>query len=344
MKRLLIPLLLLALASPAFAANPPTINSQQTNIVVWPSANRVGLIVRGISGQGTNIFEVLDSNSNYLFKVEGTAAMANLSNAIVNRDLVVSNSLWLLGRFTNSALSANMPVWTDAHKGLVSLSPSYAPPPNYEFWYEPWGAGDNTSGGIGAMGWQTTSSGAGGGSINWSNSANHWGILAVSTSASANSIQSVSLGDTPNSKPWIPSLSTAVGWTNTWIWRLRQTNSVKCYLLLIGNGNYTQNEMENGMGFFINTSNSAAILAYVVTASVPSSTTLGNIVADTWYTNEMWSTSAGTVSFNLNGGTPVTRTTPNLQLTPSFGLVKTLSDGAVSLEVDEWKLVRTRDP
>ena len=255
------------------------------------------------------------------------------------------------GRLTNSVLSPNSVVFTDGTTppalttsgSLPTLPNSWLPSLGYEVWYEPFGAGDNAAGTLGALGWTGSSGGAGGGSINWSNSVGHWGIQTISTSGSANSIHSMALGDSPNAKPWIPSLSAVAGWTNVFVWRLRQTNAVRCFFGLIGNANYTQAILENAMGFYLVTTNSASIMGMVSTASVGTTTNIQNVVVDTWYTNVMWSHSAGTVCFSINGGTPATLTTPNFQLTPSMGLVKSTTTAAVTLEMDIWWLLWARN-
>lgn len=304
------------------------------------------------SGGDGSIFGLRTANLSNYFQIGGNRE--SLSMEVVTNwgwvhfgtNTTFKTNITVKGRLTNEVLTASSPVFTDGNKALTSsgtlpVSPnSFIPNLGYEAWDEPWGSGDAAAGTIGLHGWTATSAGAGGGSVNWSNAVGHWGIISLTTSASANSTHSIALGDSPQSKPWIPSLSAVAGWTNTWVWRLRQTNNIKVFFGLIGNANYTQAILENSMGFLINTTNSASIQGQVSTASAGTTTNIVNVVADQWYTNVMWSHVAGTVCFSVDG-TIATLTTPNFPLTPSFGQVKPTATTANTFEVDRWILIKS---
>ena len=229
----------------------------------------------------------------------------------------------------------------------IQLQPKY-PFPNvqYEIFYEPFSSGaPNVVGATsGRMGWSQTSSGVGQGRRIPTNAPNHWGTILLLTSQSANSIQASFCGDQFNSKPQFPPLSNLTGWTNRIIWRMTGTNSCKAWLVMQAADFNFAAVPQNAMGLEMNTTNSNQIRGYTSVASVESFTNLATLVEEQWYTNEMWSSTAGVISFSINGGPEATLSTPpNTALTPAFivgkGVAATPTNG---LEVDEWVFIRTR--
>lgn len=213
----------------------------------------------------------------------------------------------------------------------------------YEIWYEPFQGAGSGAGVSGSLGWTGASGGAGGGGIAFSNAVGHAGTIAIQVSSSANSIHSIFNSTVVNSKPTIPPLNATTGWTNLIVWRINGTNSLKGYLVLQA-GNLTQAALEAGMGIFVNTTNSNQIMGHCSSGSSVSTTNLGTLQDGVWYTNMMWSATAGVISFNLNGGPEATLSAnvTSSALTPQMGLVKTVTGVAASLEVDLWVFLYRR--
>ncbi len=212
----------------------------------------------------------------------------------------------------------------------------------YEMYYEPWGLGNHVTD-IGALSWTAQSAGAGGGGQSVSNAPGHFGLTTISTSTSANSIHSLFNSSTLNAKPSIPPLNATIGWTNTWIWRIVNTNSLKAYLCLQA-GNFTQSALENGIGIMLNTTNNNQIMGFCASSSATTTTNLGTVQNNTWYTNRFGSTSSGVIFFSLQDGTMghINSNVPTTGLTPSASLVKTEAGTAAFLDLDDYIGVYTR--
>lgn len=210
----------------------------------------------------------------------------------------------------------------------------------YEVYYDPFGVNDNSTGpNIGGLNWTAQSAGVGGGGIANSNAVGHVGLTTLNVSSSANSIHSIFNSSSLNSKPTIPRLDTATGWTNTWIWRLNTTNSAKVFLCL-ENGNFTVNPatIENGIGIFVNTTNNDQVMGFCASNSVMTTTNLGTIENSTWYVTRFGSTTAGTIFYSLNDGTMahINSNVPTNTLTPGASLLKTVTGVASSLDLDVY--------
>lgn len=255
--------------------------------------------------------------------------------------LIVKSNLHVGG------LEAGKAVFTDANTNLTTaVTPSWFPNYSYEVWYEPFQGGDVAAGTIGSLGWQQQSTGVGGGSINFSNSVGHAGVCTLSSSSSANSIQTLFNSDAPNNKPTIFPLNNSVGWTNRIIWRLVNTNDCKIYIGFIGNANFTQSALENSVAIFYNGTNSNQIMGHTSAGSVVTTTNLGVIQQSTWNTNEIWSHVSGTIFFSLNNGptASISATIPTTSVTPAASVVKQILGAGLNatLELDEWLFIWSR--
>jgi len=297
------------------------------------------------AGNGTAFGTDVNNSSNW-FQI-GLTREVPIMEIDTNNSTFFGSNVTFKRFITNSQLTASMPVWTDANKALVSVTPpnlSWVPMPGREVWYEPFNGNNMGSGGAhGALGWTAQSSGAGGGGVSVSNSPNHWGTVALTVSTSANSIEALFGSSALNSKPPVSRMDQQTGWTNRFIWRLSVTNDLKAHICW-QNGNFTQSALENSIGIFVNSTNSNQIMGMTSASSVLSTTNLGTIVAAQWYTNEIWCNSSGVISFSLNGGAEATlnSTLPTTGLTPAFGILKVAANNAAALEIDEWVVVWTR--
>lgn len=218
----------------------------------------------------------------------------------------------------------------------------------YEVFYEPFSSGGPNIVGAssGRMGWSQVSSGVGQGQRVPTNAPNHWGTILLLTSQSANSIVGSFCGDQLNSKPQFPPLNNLTGWTNRIIWRITGSNSCKAWLVMqAADFNFAANPA-NAMGLEMNTTNSNQIRGYTSVSSSQSFTNLATIVENQWHTNEMWSTIAGVISFNIDGGPEAALSNaPSTALTPAFIIAKGVAATATNgLEVDEWVFIRARTP
>lgn len=223
---------------------------------------------------------------------------------------------------------------------IVPGSTSWLPGVGYEVWYEPFQGGDvsTTAATLGALGWTESPDS---GSVGVTNVANHWGCVSLITSASAGQQQTIFNADSANANPTIPPLNATTGWTNRIIWRLTTTNSLKAHLALIGtNTTFGQAALQESIGVYLNTTNTAQIMAMTSAGSTLSTANLGAAVAGAWHTNIIWSASAGVISFSMDGGAEVTLNSniPAGPLTPAFSIIKTETTVVSILEVDEWTL------
>jgi hypothetical protein len=222
---------------------------------------------------------------------------------------------------------------------------SNIPADSLEVWYEPFSGGDisTTEANIGALGWTEV---ANNGAVGMTNATGHFGIITLLTTASAGSLQTIFNSDNTNNRPTIPPLIAAIGWTNRVIWRILDTNSIKLHLTLSGtNTTFGQAALQESIGIYMNTTNSTQIMGMVSANSVLSTTNLGTIQDATWYTNTIWSTTAGVISFSLNDGAEATLNSniPAGPLTPNFSIIKTVTAGGIStLQVDEWLIIWKR--
>jgi hypothetical protein len=228
----------------------------------------------------------------------------------------------------------------------IPKATSWIPITGYEVWYEPFTGGDNTAGLTGALGWSPSGSGT----LNFSNSVNHFGTVALTISTTAGLVYQLFNGDTVQTRPSIPPLDATVGWTNRIIWRIANTNLLRAYLVL-QDGAFVQGGIEptNCIGFAVVTTNANQIMGFTSGGAVGnfSTTNLGAIVDAQWQTNEVWSTTAGVISFNMNGGPEATLSAniPTRSLTPTMGMIRnSVSAAASTLEIDEWTLIWTRQP
>lgn len=219
---------------------------------------------------------------------------------------------------------------------------SWLPGVGYEVWYEPFSGGDvsTTEATIGALGWTEV---AEGGAVGLTNEVNHWGCVALLTTASAGSQQTVFNSDgTVAAISTIPALNATVGWTNRIIWRVNVTNSIKAHLALIGTtATFGQGALQSSIGIYINSTNSTQIMGMVSHASTLSTTNLETMVNAEWHTNHIWCNSSGVISFNIDGGPEATLNSnvPTSSLQPAFAIIKTETQGGIStLQVDEWTL------
>lgn len=207
---------------------------------------------------------------------------------------------------------------------------------NNEYWYDPFSGSALSAGTVGQLGWVPVGSPA------VSNAVGHFGTLALTTTASAGNGSYCFLSTTTNTRPCIPPLHTEINWTNRIIWRVNGTNAAKVYLVL-QNGIWGQTLFADAIGLWMNTTNNNQILGVCSSSSSVSTTNLGNLVDNAWYTNEIWSTTAGTIAFSLNGGAAahLSANVPTVALTPLMGALKPTATAAVSLEIDKWILIRS---
>ena len=239
---------------------------------------------------------------------------------------------------TNEVIGGQITIRTKAQFPFPSVQ--------YELFYEPFTSGGPATVGAssGRMGWSQTTSGVGQGQRVPTNAPNHWGTILLLTSQSANSIQASFCGDQFNSKPQFPPLNNLTGWTNRIIWRATGTNSCKMWLVMQAADFNFAAVPANAMGLEMNTTNSNQIRGYTSAASSQLFTNLGTLVEGQWHTNEMWSTIAGVISFNMDGGPECALSNaPSTALTPAFIVAKGVGATATNgLEIDEWSFVRTR--
>lgn len=247
-----------------------------------------------------------------------------LSNVTFNTDIYLSNAIIVQGTALNPQAQ-------------------FLPTLDYELWYDPFQGRDLNAGAVGQLGW--TSVNLGSGAIAVSNAVNHFGTIAMTTTASSNGGMHIHLSSVPVLKPVVPPLNATAGWTNRIIWRLNGTNAVRGYLVFTA-GTFTSTlDMTNAIGIAIHSSTNASIMGYCANASSVSTTNLdgGTLVSEKWYTNFIWSASPGVISFNVNGGAAATLSAniPTVALTPNIGFRK-FAASVSSLEIDDWMLVIAR--
>ncbi len=251
--------------------------------------------------------------------------------------LVASAALPSFRMFHPDDFDTNSYIITIDPNAIVPPATSWIPGTGYEMWYEPFSGGDvsTTAGIIGALGWTEV---ADAGNVGITNEPGHFGVVALATTA-AISQQTIFNGDSATANPTIPRLINATGWTNRVIWRLTATNSLKAHIALIGtNTTFGQAALQESIGIYLNTTNSTQIMGMVSANSVLSTTNLGTAVAAAWHTNHIWSSTAGVISFSMDGGAEATLNSniPAGPLTPNFSVIKTEATALSHLQVDEW--------
>lgn len=290
-------------------------NDFYTNSVPWPISIQSNLTVQQI---------VILSNAYVGNNIFVTNVANFYSNVNFHNDIFVDNEIIVQGQPLNPQT-----LW------LPTL--------DYELWYDPFAGRDLAAGAVGQMGW--TSVNLSSGTINVSNAVNHFGTIAMTTTATSNGGMFIHLSSTPVLKPVVPPLNSFAGWTNRFIWRLNGTNAVRAYVVMTA-GTFTSTlEMTNCIGIAALTTTNSTIMGYVSGAAANSTTNLtgGEIVSERWYTNYVWCASPGVISFNVNGGPEATLNAnlPTVGLTPSVGFKKQAASVS-SMEIDEWMLVVRR--
>lgn len=260
---------------------------------------------------------------------------------------IIGNAFCALPSYSNfntNDFSTNTVIDNQISVRTIQAATSWLPITGYELWYEPFTGGDNTSALIGALGWALSGSFT----CNFSNSANHFGTVALTLSTTAGLTGTMFNGDQVQTRPSVPPLDNTTGWTNRIIWRIANTNLLRAYLVF-QDGAFVQGGIEptNCIGLAVVTTNANQIMGFTSGGAVGnfSTTNLGAIVDAQWQTNEIWCTTAGVISFNMNGGAEATLSAniPTRSLTPAMGLVRpSLSAAASTLEIDEWTLIWTR--
>lgn len=320
MKRLVACLLIICVTFWLVAQQNPSYrsfdtNDFYTNAVPWPIAIQSNLVVN-------NLTVVSNAYFGNTVIVSNTASF--LSNVTFHSDIYVSNQIVVQG---------------------IPLNPQtlWLPTLDYELWYDPFAGRDLGVGAVGQMGW--TSVNLGSGTINVSNAVNHFGTIAMTTTATSNGGMFIHLSSTPVLKPVIPPLDNFAGWTNRVVWRLNGTNAVRGYVVFTA-GTFTSTlDMTNAIGIAIHSMTNTSLMGYCAGASAVSTTNLGGgtIVSERWYTNYIWCRTPGVISFNVNGGPEATLNAniPTVGLTPSIGFKK-FAATVSSMEVDDWLLVIKR--
>lgn len=290
-------------------------NDFYTNSIPWPISIQSNLVVQGLVVQ-SNVYV---GNSIFVTNVANF-----LSNVVVHNDIYVSNVIVVQG---------------------IPLNPQtlWLPTLSYELWYDPFQGRDLGVGAIGQMGW--TSVNLSSGTINVSNAVNHFGTVAMTTTATSNAGMFIHLSSTPVLKPVIPPLDNFAGWTNRFVWRMNGTNAVRAYVVMTA-GTFTSTlEMTNCIGVAMLSTTNNVMVGYVSGAAANSTTNLngGTIVSEKWYTNHIWCATPGVISFTVNGGPEATLNAnlPTVGLTPSVGFKKQAASVS-SMEIDEWMLVVKR--
>lgn len=259
---------------------------------------------------------------------------------------IIGNAFCALPSYSNfntNDFSTNTVIDGQISVRTIQSATSWLPITGYELWYEPFTGGDNTSALVGALGWAISGSGT----INFSNSVNHFGTVALTISTTAGLTYSLFNGDQYQTRPSVPPLDNTTGWTNRIIWRIANTNLLRAYLMFQDGLLIQGAEPTNCIGIAVITTNANQIMGFTSggAAGNVSTTNLGAIVDAQWYTNEIWCTTGGVISFNLNGGPEATLNSniPTRALTPAMGMVRpSLSAAASTLEIDEWVLIWTR--
>ncbi len=240
--------------------------------------------------------------------------------------------------------------------GVIRIRPEVLTPPTAAlpnlgfdlFMDEHFGVGKNASANIGKYGWTQATSGGGG--LELGTEENHWGTLRLRTTSLIGSDQEAFCGRALFNRPTIPPLNATTGWTNRVIWRMVGTNSCRFYMALSGATSLSlgAGSRQQLITIFADTTNSAQILGMVTTTATGGTTTstnLGVLQDNTWYTNEFWSHISGVICFNLNGGAGgcVSNNIATAALIPHTGVVKTVNSTATNIiEIDEWFLVKVR--
>lgn len=207
----------------------------------------------------------------------------------------------------------------------------------HEYWNDGFSGSANTAGTVGQLGWTPI------GTIAVSNAPGHFGLATATTTASAGNGSGAFLSNTTNTRPPIPPLIIETKWTNRFIWRVSVTNDAKIYIMMQNAFPFGQTAFTNGIGIWVDTTNGVGqILGTCSSNNVFTTTNLGTIEAATWYTNEIWSTTAGTIGFRLNSGAGafISENVPTNALTPFFGIVKSAATTATALDMDRWTFIR----
>jgi hypothetical protein len=231
---------------------------------------------------------------------------------------------------TADAASTNGVKWsTVSGFDPVDLSTAY--------YRDEFGPGNNTSGTLGEHPWIADAISGSGITAQLDGSYPQIGIMEVTSGSSTNDVMTVHWGKVGvgASRPF-GNLGGNTNWEFKYRFKIDSTSNVRHYIGVISSA-ANDAVPTDFIGIRANTGLADSSFTFVCTASsTTTASTTGSVSLDTsWHTLRVWSTSAGTINFSLDGGTTASISTnvPTAVMTPTVQ-AGTLTNADKKVDID----------